>query len=218
VRWEVRVWPVLLLAVLYGGGLLGLALLSRLAKTAPLALVALRPTWSVLLLVGGSVPFVPTLLVAVPARALVRVSYFGIARNDLRGLLTLRPGGQRLVDALSRRGTERALLWFCLINANPAVDAALGGGRVTWRRFLAFVVPGMALQTSVYLLAARAVSPWGRSAVGWFDAHATEGFLLLVALGGLRAGVRVLRRRWRSRADSEPAAAAREPSEPAEGA
>jgi hypothetical protein len=191
-----RVWPVLLLAVLYGGGALGLALLPRLATTAPLALVALRPTWSTLLLVGGSVPVGPTILVAVPLRALVRFGYFGLARNDLRALLTLRSGGRRLVDALTRRSTERALLCFCLINANPAVDAALGGGGVSWRRFAAFVLPGMAIQTSAYLLAARAVSPWGRTAVSWFDAHATEAFLLLIAVGLLRLAARSLRARF----------------------
>src|SRR6185369_4803143 len=102
--------------------------LTRLARGAPLLLVALRPTWSVMLLVGGSVPFVPALLIAVPLRALVRVGYFGVARNDLRSVLTLRPGGRRLVDALSRRSTERALLYVCLINANP------GGRRGARRR------------------------------------------------------------------------------------
>jgi len=198
-RWAARGWPVLLIAVLYGAGAVGLALLTRLARGAPLLLVALRPTWSVMLLVGGSVPFVPALLIAVPLRALVRVGYFGVARNDLRSVLTLRPGGRRLVDALSRRSTERALLYVCLINANPAVGAALGGGGVSWRRFLRFVVPGMAIQTSAYLLAARAVSPWGRTLVSWLDGHVTEGLLLLFAAGALRLAAKSLLARARRR-------------------
>lgn len=183
---------MLLLAVLYGAGAVGLALLARLASSAPLLLIALRPTWSVMLLVGGSVPFLPALLIAVPLRALVRVAYFGIARNGLRSLLELRPGGRRVVDALSRRSTARVLLYVCLVNANPAVDAALGGSDVSWRRFLRFVVPGMAIQTTVYLLAARAVSPWGRTLVTWLDGHIGEGLLLLFAAGLLRLATRAL--------------------------
>ncbi|MBL7490621.1 hypothetical protein I6A60_29990 [Frankia sp. AgB1.9] len=194
---------MLLLAALYGGGAVGLALLPRLAPSAPLLLIALRPTWSVMLLVGGSVPFLPALLIAVPLRALVRIAYFGIARNDLRSLLALRPGGRRVVDALSRRSTERVLLYVCLVNANPAVDAALGGSGVSWRRFLSFVTAGMAIQTSVYLLAARAVSPWGRTLVTWLDGHLGAGLLLLFAAGLLRLAARALVARHRRRR-SEP--------------
>jgi hypothetical protein len=154
-----------------------------------------------MVLVGGSVPFLPALLIAVPLRALVRTAYFGVARNDLRSLLILRPGGRRLVGVLSRRSSERALLYICLINANPAVAGALGGSEVSWRRFQSFVVPGMAIQTSAYLLTARAVSPWGRTLVTWFDGHATEGLLLLIVAGALRLAATPLGarlRRWRS--------------------
>lgn len=190
-------WPAALLAVLIGGGALGLALSTRLASTAPLLLVALRPTPSILLLVGASTPVLPTLLVAVPLRALVDVCYFGVARANLRSLAVLRPGGRRLVDALSRRSTERALLYFCLVNTNAAVDAALGGGDVPWRRFLRFLLPGTVLSTTTYLLAARAVSPWARSLVTWLDSHATEGLLLLLAVGALRLAIQAARSRLR---------------------
>ncbi len=198
---------MLLLAVLYGGGALGLALLARLAPGAPLLLLALRPTWSVMLLVGGSVPFLPAVLIAVPLRALVRVGYFGIARNDLRSVLVVRPGGRRVVGALSRRSTERMLLYVCLVNANPAVDAALGGSGVSWRRFLSFVVPGMALQTAAYLLAARAVSPWGRTLVAWLDGHVAEGLVALLAAGLLRLAARSLLARDRRRRSGQIAPA-----------
>ncbi|OHV36487.1 hypothetical protein BCD49_19580 [Pseudofrankia sp. EUN1h] len=199
-----------MLAVLIGGGVLGLALSTRLASTAPLLLVALRPTPSILLLVGGSAPVLPTLLIAVPLRALVDVGYFGVARANLRSLMMLRPGGQRLVGALSRHSTERALLYFCLINTNAAVDAALGGGDVPWRRFLRFLIPGTVISTTTYLLAARAVAPWARGLVTWLDSHATEGLLLLLVVGALRLAAQAIRSRVRRRADRPEAA----PGEP----
>ncbi|OHV46065.1 hypothetical protein BCD48_21080 [Pseudofrankia sp. BMG5.36] len=200
----------MLLAVLIGGGVLGLALSTRLASSAPLLLVALRPTPSILLLVGGSAPVLPTLLIAVPLRALVDVAYFGVARANLRSLMTLRPGGQRLANALSRRSTERALLYFCLVNTNAAVDAALGGGDVPWRRFLRFLIPGTVVSTTAYLLAARAVAPWARGLVTWLDSHATEGLLLLLAVGALRLAAQAVRSRLRRRA-GRPGAAPGEP-------
>jgi prepilin-type processing-associated H-X9-DG protein len=195
--WAARGWPVVLLAAVYAASAVGLTLVARLARDAPLLLLALRPTWSIMLLVGGSVPFLVALLIAVPLRALVRFGYFGVARHDLRSVLALRPGGRRLVDALSRRSTERALLYFCLINANPAVAAALGGGKVSWLRFGGFVTVGMTLQTSAYLLAARAVSPWGRTTVAWLDGHATAAILLLASLGVARVVAKSLSTRAR---------------------
>ncbi|MBL7497422.1 hypothetical protein I6A84_33785 [Frankia sp. CNm7] len=198
----VRLWPAALVAVLFTGGAVGLALTTRLASSAPLLLVALRPTPSILLLVGASTPVGWTLLIAVPLRALVDVGYFGVARTNLRSLVALRPGGRRLVDALSRRTTERALLYFCLVNTNAAVDAALGGGDVPWRRFLRFLIPGTILSTTLYLLAARAVAPWARDVVTWLDSHATEGILLLLALGLLRLAVQAARNRLRRGRDA----------------
>ena len=210
-RLAARVWPAALLAVLIGGGVLGLALSSRLADRAPLLLVALRPTPSILLLVGGSTPVLPTLLVAVPLRELVDVCYFGVARANLRSLALLRPGGRRLVDALSRHSAERALLYFCLVNTNAAVDAALGGGDVPWRRFLRFLLPGTVISTTAYLLAARAVAPWARDLVTWLDSHATEGLLLLLAVGGLRLAVQAVRSRVPRRGGRPEAAVPGEP-------
>ncbi|WP_370657127.1 hypothetical protein [Frankia sp. ArI3] len=101
-----RLWPVLLTGSLLGLGALGLAIAPALAGRAPLLLIALRPTWAILLLVGGSAPFVPALLVAAFFRALVDVGYFGLARNNIRSVLLRRLGGSRLVTALARPGTQ----------------------------------------------------------------------------------------------------------------
>lgn len=211
-RWPARAWPAALLAVLYGASALGIALTPTLAPDAPLALLALRPTFSILLLVGGSVPVLPALLIAVPLRVLFDVCYFGLSRANLRAFALRRPLGRRLVDALSARGAERALLCWCLVNTNPAVDAALGGSRVSWRRFLAFVVPGTVLMTSVYLAAARAAAPWARDLLVLIDRHATQALLLLLAVGAAHLGVAAARSAIRRR--RSPAAAGEAGTEP----
>jgi len=192
-------WPSLLTGTLLGAGALGLTLLPSLVTTAPMLLVALRPTWSVLLLVGGQVPFLPTLLLASFFRALVDVGYFGLARNNVRSLLLRRVGTSRLVTALSRRGTERPLLWFCLVNTNIAVDAALGAGSVPARRFLRFLIPGTLLSTSVYLLAAGSLAPWMRDVVTWIDGNASLLILGGVGLAACHAAALALRARRRRR-------------------
>jgi membrane protein DedA with SNARE-associated domain len=194
-----QLWPALLTGSLLGLGALGLALVPALAGRAPLLLIALRPTWAILLLVGGSVPFVPALLVAAFFRALVDVGYFGLARNNIRSVLLRRLGSSRLVTALARPGTQTPLLWFCLVNTNAAVDAALGAGGVPMRRFLRFLMPGSLLSAAFYLTAARAVSPWMRGAVDWLDAHMTYLVLGGLALALAQAAARVGLRRWRGR-------------------
>jgi hypothetical protein len=185
-----------------GLGALGLALVPALADSAPLLLIALRPTWAILLLVGGEVPFVPALLIAAVFRALVDVGYFGLARNNIRSVLAGRLGGGRLVEWLSKRGTQRPLLWFCLVNTNAAVDAALGAGAVPLRRFLRFLIPGTLLSSTFYLLAARAVAPWTRDVVTWLDENMTflilGGIALAVAQVAGHVGLRRLRRGRRS--------------------
>ncbi|EIV90895.1 putative membrane-associated protein [Frankia sp. QA3] len=200
-----QLWPALLTGSLLGLGALGLALVPALAGRAPLLLIALRPTWAILLLVGGSVPFVPALLVAAFFRGLVDVGYFGLARNNIRSVLLRRLGGSRLVTALTRPGTQTPLLWFCLVNTNAAVDAALGAGGVPMRRFLQFLIPGSLLSAALYLTAARAVAPWMRGAVNWLDAHMTYLVLGGLALALAQAAGRVGLRRWRSRRGRPPA-------------
>ncbi len=199
-----RLWPVLLTGSLLGLGALGLAIAPALAGRAPLLLIALRPTWAILLLVGGSAPFVPALLVAAFFRALVDVGYFGLARNNIRSVLLRRLGGSRLVTALARPGTQTPLLWFCLVNTNAAVDAALGAGDVPMRRFLRFLIPGSLLSAALYLTAARAVAPWMRGAVNWLDAHMTYLVLGGLALALTQAAARGGLRRWRSRRGGAP--------------
>ncbi|WP_261570793.1 hypothetical protein [Frankia gtarii] len=194
-----RLWPALLTGSLLGLGAIGLALVPALADRAPLLLIALRPTWAILLLVGGSVPFVPALLVAAFFRALVDLGYFGLARNNIRSVLLRRLGGSRLVTALARPRTQTPLLWFCLVNTNAAVDSALGAGDVPMRRFLRFLIPGSLLSAALYLTAARAVAPWMRGAVNWLDAHMTYLVLGGLALALAQAAGRVGLRRWRGR-------------------
>ncbi|EFC83027.1 hypothetical protein [Parafrankia sp. EUN1f] len=172
-----RLWPTLLTGALLGAGGLGLAFLPALASSAPLLLIAMRPTVSVLLLVGGEVAFVPALLVATVFRASLDVGYFGLARHNVQSLLLRRVGTSRLVAALSRHRAQRGLLWFCLVNTNLAVDAALGTGSVPLRRFLRFVVPGSAISAALYLSAGSALAPWTQDLVRWLDDHA--GMLIL---------------------------------------
>ncbi|WP_243407327.1 hypothetical protein [Frankia canadensis] len=166
-------WPAVLTGTLIGLGVLGLALVPSLSRRAPLLLIALRPTWGVLVLVGGSVPFLPALLLAATMRTLLDVGYFGLARNNVRSVLLRSVGGNRLVASLARTNTQTPLLWFCLLNTNVAVDAALGAGGVPMRRFLRFLIPGSVLSSVLYLCAARAVSPWMLAGVDWLDAHMT---------------------------------------------
>ncbi|MCK9875200.1 hypothetical protein MXD59_05285 [Frankia sp. Ag45/Mut15] len=189
-----HLWPVLLTATLIGLGVLGLVLLPVLSRRAPLLLVALRPTWGVLVLVGGTVPFVPTLLLAALLRGLLDVGYFALARNNIRSVLLRSLGGSRLVAALTRPNTRTPLLWFCLVNTNVAVDAALGAGDVPMRRFLRFLAVGSLLQTAVYLAAARAASPGMRQAVDWLDAHMTWFVVGGLALALVRIALRSVRR------------------------
>ncbi|MCK9895388.1 hypothetical protein MXD60_12415 [Frankia sp. AgB32] len=189
-----HLWPVLLTGTLLGLGWLGLVLLPVLVGPAPLLLIALRPTWGVLVLVGGSVPFLPALLIATVLRCLLDVGYYALARNNVRSLLLRSMGGGRLVAALTRPSTQTPLLWFCLVNTNVAVDAALGAAGVPMRRFLRFLVPGSALSSLVYLSAARAVTPWMRDGVDWLDARMTWFVLGGLALAIVRlVGGRALR-------------------------
>ncbi|ABD11000.1 hypothetical protein CcI156_04755 [Frankia sp. CcI156] len=198
-----RLWPALLTGTLLGLGALGLALAPALAGSAPLLLVALRPTWAILLLVGGTVPFVPALLIAAFFRGLIDVGYFGLARNNIRSVLLRRISTGRVVAALSRRGTQRPLLWFCLLNTNAAVDAALGAGDVPLRRFLRFLVPGSLLSSALYLTAARAVTPWMHGVVTWLDENMTFLILGSLTLAIIQLGARtLLRRRGRLRTAS----------------
>ncbi len=199
-----QLWPGLLTGTLLGLGWLGLALLPVLVRRAPLLLIALRPTWGVLVLVGASVPFLPALLIATVLRCLLDVGYYAMARNNIRSLLLRSMGGGRLVAALTRPNTQTPLLWFCLLNTNVAVDAALGAGGVPMRRFLRFLLPGSALSSLIYLGAARAVTPWMRGGVDWLDARMTWFVLGGLALAVVRlAGGRALRRlrSWRQTAD-----------------
>ncbi|MCM3882201.1 hypothetical protein [Frankia sp. R82] len=194
ILWSHHLWPVLLTGTLIGVGVLGLALVPVLSSRAPLLLVALRPTWGVLVLVGGTVPFVPTLLLAAFLRGLLDVGYFALARNNIRSVLLRSLGGSRLVAALTRPNTRTPLLWFCLVNTNIAVDAALGAGDVPIRRFLRFLAAGSLLQTAVYLTAARAASPGMRRAVDWLDAHMTWFVVGGLALALIRVAARSGRR------------------------
>jgi len=198
VRLAHHLWPVLVTGTLLGLGALGLVLLPTLAHRAPLLLIALRPTWGVLVLVGGSVPFVPALLVAAVMRALLDVGYFALARNNVRSVLLRSIGGGRLVTALTRERTQTPLLWFCLLNTNVAVDAALGAGGVPMRRFLRFLIPGSLLSSVIYLAAARSVTPWMRGGVDWLDAHLTWLVLGTLAAALLRVGAAHGLRRWRA--------------------
>ena len=160
-----------------------------------------------LILVGGQVPFVPALLIAAFFRSLVDIGYFGLARNNIRSLLLRRLGSGRLVAALSRRGAERPLLWFCLLNTNAAVDAALGAGSVPMRRFLRFLIPGTLLSTTLYLLAAKAVAPWMVDVVTWLDGHMTMLVAAVIALALCQAaGFLALRAFRRSRRRPDPPA------------
>lgn len=175
-----RAWPALLTGGLLAAGTVGLVLLPTLASSAPLLLIALRPTISVLMLVGGNVAFLPALLIATVFRALLDLGYFSLARRNVRSLLLRRVGTSRLVTALSRRGAQRGLLWSCLVNTNVAVDAALGTGSVPVRRFLRFLVPGSLISSALYLSAGSALGPWTRGLIRWLDDHAS-----LLVLGGL---------------------------------
>ena len=145
-RWPTVVrhtWPVGLTTLLLALGWVGLASSAALHDTAPLLLVALRPTPSIILLAGPHAPFAAALVVAAAGRCLFDVAVFGTSRNNIRSFLLPRPLGGRLVRWLSRRGTERGLLWFCLVNTNIPVDTALGTSSVPWRRFVRFVGAGL---------------------------------------------------------------------------
>ncbi|MCK9899789.1 hypothetical protein MXD63_06845 [Frankia sp. Cpl3] len=190
-----RVWPTLLTGSLLGAGATGLVFLPSLAASAPLLLIALRPTISVLVLVGGQVAFVPALLVATVFRALLDVGYFGLARYNVRSLLLRRVGTSRLVTALSRRSAQRGLLWFCLVNTNLAVDAALGAGAVPMRRFLRFLIPGSALSSALYLAAGSSLAPWTREVVRWLDEHASMLMLGAIGLAALQTTALLAARR-----------------------
>lgn len=191
-------WPVALTVTLLGSGFVGLAFSPRLAAHAPLLLLALRPTPSIIILVGGRVPFAPALIIGTVLRGALDLGYFGLARHTLRGLLVPRGFGAALVATLSKRGTERALLWFCLLNTNLAVDAALGSGAVSTRRFSRFLFAGSTISTVLYLLLGRAVAGPARAVVTWADSRAgvlIAGTLALAAGPGLWARRRARRRR-----------------------
>ncbi|WP_018503288.1 hypothetical protein [Parafrankia discariae] len=195
----VRGWPALLTGGLLAAGTVGLVLLPTLASSAPLLLIALRPTVSVLLLVGGDVAFLPALLIATVLRALLDLGYFGLARHNIRSLLLRRIGTSRLVTVLSRHGAQRGLLWFCLINTNVAVDAALGTGSVSTRRFLRFLIPGSMTSSALYLSAGSALGPWTSDLVRWLDNHASLLVLGGIALACAHAVVVLVTRRVRAR-------------------
>lgn len=200
-----RGWPALLTGSLLAAGTVGLVLLPTLASSAPLLLIALRPTVSVLILVGDNVAFLPALLIATVLRTLLDLGYFGLARYNVRSLLLRRVGTSRLVTVLSRHGAQRGLLWFCLINTNVAVDAALGTGSVSMRRFLRFLVPGSMTSSALYLSAGSALGPWTSDLVRWLDNHASLLIIGGIALACAHAAVVMVTRRVRAGRRPAPA-------------
>lgn len=213
-----RLWPTLLTAGMLASGGLGLLFLPALAGSAPLLLIAMRPTLSVLLLVGGDVPFLPALLVATVFRALLDIGYFGLARYNMRSLLLRRVGTGRVVAGLSRRWAQGGLLWFCLVHTNLAVDVALGAGSVTMRRFLRFVIPGSAISSALYLSAGGAIAPWTQSLIRWMDAHASMLILGGMALAAAQAVAVLVVRRLRAARQSRAAELAWEAAAPGDSA
>ena len=203
-RWPTvvrRTWPVGLTTLLLALGWVGLASSAALYDTAPLLLVALRPTPSIILLAGPHAPFAAALVVAAVGRCLFDVAVFGTFRNNIRSFLLPRPLGGRLVRWLSRRGTERGLLWFCLVNTNIPVDTALGTSSVPWRRFVRFVGAGSVITSAVYLLSSRAVSGTSADVVSWIDRNLALFILATATLGAVQAFVLWRRAATRNRTD-----------------
>lgn len=199
-----RGWPLGLVALLLGLGWIGLASATTLHDTAPLLLIAMRPTPSIILLAGPYAPFGAALVVAAVGRCLFDLAVFGASRNNVRSFLLPRPLGGRLVRWLSRRGTERGLLWFCLLNTNIPVDTALGTASVPWRRFVRFVGTGSVISSTVYLLASRAVTGPTADAVDWVDRHLTLFIGAMVLVGAVQAVVLWHRGRPSAGAVSDP--------------
>jgi hypothetical protein len=187
-----------------GLGWVGLASAPALHDTAPLLLIALRPTPSVILLAGPHAPFAAALVVAAVGRCLFDVAIFGSARNNVRSFLLPRSLGGRLVRWLSRRGTERGLLWFCLVNTNIPFDTALGASTVAWHRFVRFAGSGAVISSTVYLASSRAVSGISTDAVSWIDRNLTLFILAVAAIGTVQALVSWRRSVWRRNARREP--------------
>nr|MDT0665931.1 hypothetical protein [Micromonospora sp. DSM 115978] len=132
------------------------------------------------------------------------LAVFGTSRNNIRSFLLPRPLGGRVVRWLSRRGTERGLLWFCLVNTNIPVDTALGSSSVPWRRFIRFVGAGSVITAALYLMSSRAVSGTTADAVSWIDRNLTLFVVVTAALGGAQALV-VWRRAVAARARADNA-------------
>jgi len=177
---------------------LGLVLAPSLLGGWELLLVALRPTPTVLVLVGGRLDAWIALIIAVPTRLLLDLAYFLAARHGGLAVLGRFRWGALVVRPMAHHRSVRALQRIALVYASTPVDIALGLGPTSLPRFLAVTGVGTTVSTVFYLLVASSVAGPAGGVLDWVARHATVVTLVIVVavVAAVAVGVR---RRSRTR-------------------
>lgn len=172
------------IALFYGLGFLGLALLPLLARDRPRLLILLNPTTTVLLLVSARVDLASFLALATLRRLAFHLVFFSLGRWYGRAAVAWveRRGDRasRLV-ALVERAFARAR-WAVLLAAPGALPGVLAGaGRMGRARFLALDLAGTVISVLLARYAADIAADPLRAALRFSDEHTRPLTALAVA-------------------------------------
>lgn len=159
----------------------------------------------VLVLVGGRLDPLLVMLVAIPTRLLLDLSYFLAARHSGLAVLARTRWAPTVLRPASRPRSVRTLQRVALLYASAPVDIALGLGPTRPGRFLAVASVGTTLSTLFYLLVATSVSRPASGVVDWVARHC-DGVTVAIVVGLAAGAALVVRRRRNGQQPQGPSA------------
>lgn len=193
-----------IIAVLYGAGMLGLALTPILTREQPIALLLLNPTTTILLLVGGRIGLVPLIALVATRRFLVHIVFYLLGRWYADAALAWMLG--RDADAAPLVGQAERIFrrvgWLAvLIWPGPFPSVLSGASRMPWPLFVAIDIIGTVASILITRYAASIAANPLDIALRFIDANAEALTIICATAVVLWLGGRWLRgRRGRARA------------------
>ncbi|EWM12069.1 hypothetical protein [Kutzneria sp. 744] len=175
-------WSVLAVLVILAAGQTGLALLPVLALRAPLALLALRPQPEMMLLLAGKLSPVDIVLVAVPLRLLIHISYFELGRWGGEMLVARTRAGAWALNALSRRWLGMVLVISCLVHQSTPVDMALGARGTRRRPVVIALLAGVTISSILLVWLGTHLTPYSAAVLAVIGDHPLATLVLVGVL------------------------------------
>lgn len=193
-----------IIAALYGAGLLGLALTPILTREQPILLLMLNPTTTILLLVGGRVEL-PLLIALVTARRfLVHIVFYLLGWWYAEAAIGWMVGRSTDAEAIVGQAERifRRIGWLAvLIWPGPFPSVLSGTSRMPWPLFVAIDLVGTVASITLTRYAASLAANPLDIVRRFIDANAEVLTIICVAAVVLWLGVRWLQgRRERERA------------------